>query len=611
VTFPVSAEDDCLREGQRVCTMAHDVFISYAVEDKPTADAACATLEARGMRCWIAPRDVLPGMDYAQALVEAINQSRVMVLVFSSRSNHSAHVRREVERAVSVGIPILPFRIEDVPLSPSLEYFIGTVHWLDALTPPLEKHLRHLSGTVRLLLSRGRPGEVPAQEELDGPTVLRDAYESAGTWDRHPIVRLAAVLAVVAGAVAAIFVLVTVLSDGGQSESGSAAVSATPTAKPRLGAAGVERSSRVLWDFRTGGGVVSSPAVVDGVVYVGSLDSYVYAVDVATKEQLWRFETGDKVFSSPAVVDGVVYVGSLDNYLYALDAATGQQRWSFVSGGWTSSPAVVDGVVYIGSWNTYIYSLDAATGEERWRFKTGDFVGGTPTVENGVVYVGSTDDHLYALDAATGQERWRFKAGDDVESRPTVVDGLVYIGSKDTYVYAVEAATGQERWRFKTGGHVFSAPAVMGGVVYVGSLDNYLYALDAATGEERWHFEARNDILASPVAVDGVVYVGSGDNYVYALDAATGWESWHFETSGQVRSSPTVVDGVVYVGSDDQYIYALAADAGGEPAIATPSPMPSSTATTTTTPAGPAGATRAARGFELRVWSRGSVGNGS
>jgi hypothetical protein len=204
--------------------MSHDIFISYAVEDKQTADAVCATLEAKRIRCWIAPRDVLPGMDYAQALVEAINQSRVMVLVFSARSNHSPHVRREVERAVNKGIPILPFRIEDVTPSPSLDYFIATAHWLDALTPPLEKHLEHLAGTVKLLLARIRkPEQVPAEAEgleLAGtvePTIdrgrqepkpLSGAYETIKRWGSRPIVLLAAgLLAAVAVVLVAVFVL--------------------------------------------------------------------------------------------------------------------------------------------------------------------------------------------------------------------------------------------------------------------------------------------------------------------------------------------------------------------------------------------------------------------
>jgi len=144
--------------------MAHDVFISYASEDKITADAVCARLESHRIRCWIAPRDVLPSMDYGQALVEAIKQSQLVVLVFSARSNDSAHVKREVERAVSKGIPILPFRIEDVTPSSSLEFFIAGAHWLDALTPPLERHLERLAETVELLLSRAGTPPVVSQE---------------------------------------------------------------------------------------------------------------------------------------------------------------------------------------------------------------------------------------------------------------------------------------------------------------------------------------------------------------------------------------------------------------------------------------------------------------
>jgi hypothetical protein len=144
--------------------MAHDVFISYASEDKTTADAVCAKLESHRIRCWIAPRDVLPSMDYGQALVEAIKQSRLVVLVFSARSNDSPHVRREVERAVAKGIPILPFRIEDVTPSSSLEFFIAGAHWLDALTPPLERHLERLAETVELLLSRTGTPPVASQE---------------------------------------------------------------------------------------------------------------------------------------------------------------------------------------------------------------------------------------------------------------------------------------------------------------------------------------------------------------------------------------------------------------------------------------------------------------
>lgn len=134
--------------------MPHDVFVSHASEDKPTADAVCATLENNGIRCWIAPRDILPGVDWGGAIVDAINTSRLMVLVYSAKANDSPQIKREVERAVNRGLTIIPFRIEDVPMSRTLEFFISMPHWLDALTPPLQLHLDRLAETARLNLER-------------------------------------------------------------------------------------------------------------------------------------------------------------------------------------------------------------------------------------------------------------------------------------------------------------------------------------------------------------------------------------------------------------------------------------------------------------------------
>lgn len=134
--------------------MAHDVFVSYASEDKTVADAACAMLESRAVRCWIAPRDVIPGVAYGEAIIDAIRGCRIMILIFSSKSNKSPHIPKEIERAVSAGVAVIPFRIEDVKPGKSLDYFIGSVHWLDALTPPLEQHLERLVHNVKTLLSR-------------------------------------------------------------------------------------------------------------------------------------------------------------------------------------------------------------------------------------------------------------------------------------------------------------------------------------------------------------------------------------------------------------------------------------------------------------------------
>ncbi len=146
--------------------MSFDVFISYASKDKLVADAVCARLEAAGVRCWIAPRDIVAGTSYGEAIIDAIHGAKVMVLVFSSNANASGHIPKEVERAVSNGVAILPFRIEDVAPGKSLDYFIGSVHWLDAMTPPMEKHLDALAATVHKLIpekaGEPRPGASPS-----------------------------------------------------------------------------------------------------------------------------------------------------------------------------------------------------------------------------------------------------------------------------------------------------------------------------------------------------------------------------------------------------------------------------------------------------------------
>jgi hypothetical protein len=132
--------------------MAHDVFISHSTIDKAVSDAVCAALENGGIRCWVAPRDVQPGRSFAGEITRAIQESKIMVLIFSAHSNNSEQVLREVQLAVKARLHIIQFRIEDVHLNDDLEYFLSTPHWLDALTPPLENHLRRLETSIKTLL---------------------------------------------------------------------------------------------------------------------------------------------------------------------------------------------------------------------------------------------------------------------------------------------------------------------------------------------------------------------------------------------------------------------------------------------------------------------------
>ena len=145
--------------------MAHDVFLSHSVKDKAVADAIVARLETDSVTCWIAPRDVVPGADWGESIIDAIETSRSMILVFSKSANASPQIEREVERAVNKEVYIIPFRIDDIAPSKSLEYFISTPQWMDAFPPPLERYLDNLAKTVKTVLasrSRSKPVDIEA-----------------------------------------------------------------------------------------------------------------------------------------------------------------------------------------------------------------------------------------------------------------------------------------------------------------------------------------------------------------------------------------------------------------------------------------------------------------
>jgi len=155
--------------------VARDVFISYSQPDRDCANELTHHLEANGFTVWIAPRDVSPAAEWAAEIIDAICAAKVMVLVFSSSSNASPQVRREVERAVHKDLRILPFRIEDVLPSRSLEYFLSAQHWLDGFPPPRESHYGRLCACLRQWIPGAVPGHAPRPEAAGTSASPRDA----------------------------------------------------------------------------------------------------------------------------------------------------------------------------------------------------------------------------------------------------------------------------------------------------------------------------------------------------------------------------------------------------------------------------------------------------
>ena len=313
--------------------------------------------------------------------------------------------------------------------------------------------------------------------------------------------------------------------------------------------------------------IQSSPAVVNGVLYVGSGDGNVYALNTSNGTVIWKYATGVEVESSPAVANGVVYVGSDGGNVYALNAGTGALIWKYATGSSVdSSPAVANDVVYVGSDDSNVYALNASTGALIWKYTTGGqvFVC-SPAVANGVVYAGSFGDaNVYALNASTGALIWKYNTGNGVESSPAVANGVVYFGSDDYNVYALNASTGVKLWSYFTGHGMRAAPAVANGVAYFSSDVGTLYALNASTGAVLWDSTVDAAEHSSPAVANGVLYISTSAGDILALNANTGALLWDYvagngtgfiENGGP--SSPTIVDGVVYIRAGD-YLHAFA-----------------------------------------------------
>jgi serine/threonine-protein kinase len=252
--------------------------------------------------------------------------------------------------------------------------------------------------------------------------------------------------------------------------------------------------------------IVSSPAADRGTVYIGGGDCDVYALDAARGTPRWTYQANQEllpgwpasrplrpgmdyapqVHSSPAVVDGTVFICGADRYLYALDAATGQPRWSRLTGS-EASPAVSGGTVYVGGSSGVVHALDAVTGAPRWQHQAAGLMFGghqPPAVAGGIVYLaarrGRHGGAVVALDAATGQRRWVHRCRTAVSTAPAVAGGLVYV-STGKHLVALSTVTGARQWRHRPGwlAGLVSSPSVAGNTLFAGTGEGYLYALKA------------------------------------------------------------------------------------------------------------------------------------
>lgn len=356
----------------------------------------------------------------------------------------------------------------------------------------------------------------------------------------------------------------------------------------------------VKWKFKSNGKIFSSPAVINGIAYVGSEDHYLYAIDIKTGNPVWKFKTDGAVDSSPTVYGNVVYFGSFDGNYYAVDAQSGKLIWKFKTGGekligrqglwgmtpkdlymedqydfYLSSPVLNlndhELTIYFGSSDGNLYALDAHTGKKKWAFKANGSIHTSPALYNGTIYFGSWDTYLYALDAVSGQLKWKFKTQDQpvyhqlegIQASPTCYNGSIYFGCRDGHFYSLNANTGKLLWKIgMNGSWILTTAAARDGMIYISTSDTYLFmALDAKTGTEKYRFKANGYIYSSPAISGNTAYFGDFTGKLFALNLVKGKPSGTFETGGRIENSKKLLnkgqlDFIYLIKSKDTAAYA-------------------------------------------------------
>lgn len=338
------------------------------------------------------------------------------------------------------------------------------------------------------------------------------------------------------------------------------------------------------WSFRTGGGVASSPVLVDNILYFGSKDGNFYAVDRNRHSEVWRFMTGNPILCQAAVQADTIFFSSNEVY-YARGIATGEERWSYDlmakpiitrrRDQWDyhdSSPVIDQGVVYFGSATGKIIGFDTITGELVWEHETdGNMaVRSTPLIKDGVICYGDWSGGFQAVDLKTKEVLWQNKYSSGFQSSFAVKGDILIIGGRDTMVHALKLTTGEELWSYRDpdGSWITGDPVIYGDIVYFPTSDaKKVYAINIYDGTIVSTYPVYKNSFSRAVIDKGLLYVTSGDAYsypgtgkleVYRLDQPeNNW--WEIGVStGGIFTSPILADGMIYYGSEDGCLYAEA-----------------------------------------------------
>jgi len=326
----------------------------------------------------------------------------------------------------------------------------------------------------------------------------------------------------------------------------------------------------------------SGTAFHDGVIYVGTGDGRVVAINATSRDLLWSRTIAVEaagglgcgpsvvaaaIYTTPVVVDDFVYVGiytAQGGRMYALGITDGEVIWEYPRGGGymgtiVGGPVISDDALYVSSSDGRVHALTLSTFTRRWESELlADKLWTSPTVMGDTLYVSTFDGHIHALSAETGERlEWAFELEAGLASSPVIYGDTIYAGSFDNNLYAIKIGASEHRWRFQGGKWFWAAPVVYEGVVYAGSLDGRLYLIDSETGDKLGEFDAGSPIVSSPVIMDDLLIVAGQAGGVYAFDLGSSLQDRtvplvSVQLGAKVESTFCASEGLAYIRGEDK-----------------------------------------------------------
>lgn len=316
------------------------------------------------------------------------------------------------------------------------------------------------------------------------------------------------------------------------------------------------------------------------LIIASSLSLYGQGINVSTDQNIaedfeklpqlhWYYKSSAPFFASPLISAGILYVGGLDSTLYALVLNSGTVKWKLKTGGEMRSSVCLAGeYLYVYSGDATLYAIQKESGKIVWTFKTkggilgdrrydfADYFYSSPVFHNNRIFVGAGDGRLYALNKE-GNLLWSYKTNGILHTTPGIYKDRVFVGSFDGYVYALSQDTGALLWKFKTVGHRYfpegeiqGSLVVANDLVYVGARDYNFYAIDAMSGYCHWNKAFQFGWAMAATAKDSAIYVGTSDDRVLLkLDGTTGRELWRTDVKFNVFGPCAQSNKMAYVGT--------------------------------------------------------------